>query len=121
MTNSFRMMGGYMIPFGLLKAAEFVSKLYLLVINFMSSVTYYALFKDKEIQLIGICQSFIKFDGGNDRKNAVREKWSSVTANYEKFLIQHSSTSPTSMQKFERPVAFKATGRSNFCIEVNIL
>ena len=24
----------------------------------------------------------------------------------------------TSMQKFERPVALKATGRSNFCIEV---
>ena len=21
------------------------------------------------------CQSFVKFDGGNDEKNAVREKW----------------------------------------------
>ena len=36
-------------------------------------------------KLIGICQSFIKFDGGNDGKKRSSRKMVSVTANFEKF------------------------------------
>ena len=43
-------------------------------------------------------------NGQNGEKRSSR-KTGSVTANFEKFWVQHPSTSPTSMPKFERPVA----------------